>query len=165
MKATEIIQSKIFKSFQEFDPVLDQWTQAGEKLVFTNGCFDLVHRGHIDSLAKAAAFGDRLIVGLNADVSVKLLKGENRPLIDEQSRAILMASLLMVDAVVIFNEETPYELIQSIQPDVLVKGSEYQIEEIAGFDIVLAKGGRVERIDLTEGFSTSDLIQKIKDKF
>jgi rfaE bifunctional protein nucleotidyltransferase chain/domain len=165
MKATDIIQSKIFENSLEFIPVLDKWKQAGDVLVFTNGCFDLVHRGHIDSLTKAADFGNRLIVGLNSDISVKLLKGENRPLIDQQSRAILLASLLMVDAVVMFDEETPYELIRSIQPDVLVKGSEYQVEEIAGFDIVLAKGGRVERIDLTEGFSTSDLIQKIKDKF
>ena len=134
-------------------------------MVFTNGCFDLVHRGHIDSLVKAAELGDRLIVGLNSDQSVKLLKGEKRPLVDQQSRAVLLASLLMVDAVVLFDEETPYDLIRSIQPDVLVKGSEYQIEEIAGSDIVLASGGRVERIDLTEGFSTSDLIQKIKERY
>ena len=132
-------------------------------MVFTNGCFDLVHRGHIDSLAKAAEFGDRLIVGLNSDVSVKLLKGENRPLIDQQSRAILLASLLMVDAVILFDEETPYEMIKSIVPDILVKGAEYKTEEIAGFNIVLASGGKVERIELTEGFSTTDLIQKIKD--
>ena len=161
----EIIQSRIFENAQALDTVLARWKQAGNRIVFTNGCFDLLHRGHIDSLAKAAGMGDRLIVGLNSDVSVKLLKGENRPLIDQQSRAILLASLLMVDAVVLFDEETPYELIRAIQPDVLVKGSEYQVEEIAGFDIVLAAGGKVERIDLTEGFSTSDLIQKIKDKF
>jgi len=165
MKATQIIQSKIFENPRAFEPLLQQWKRTGDAVVFTNGCFDLVHRGHIDSLAKAAALGDRLIVGLNSDVSVKLLKGENRPLIDQQSRAILLASLLMVDAVVLFDEETPYELIRSIQPDVLVKGTEYEVEEIAGYDIVLAAGGRVERIDLTEGFSTSELIQKIKEKF
>lgn len=165
MTLTEIIQTKIFTEVQLFIPVLNRWKQAGESVVFTNGCFDLVHRGHIDSLAKAAEFGDRLVVGLNSDLSVKLLKGENRPLIDQQSRAILLASLLMVDAVVLFDEETPYELIQNVVPDVLVKGSEYQIEEIAGSDIVLASGGKVERIELTEGFSTSDLIQRIKDKY
>jgi len=165
MTPTEIIHSKIFESAASFIPVLNQWKLAGEKVVFTNGCFDLVHRGHIDSLAKAAALGDRLIVGLNSDVSVKLLKGESRPLIDQQSRAILLASLLMVDAVILFDDETPYELIRSIIPDVLVKGTEYQVEEIAGFDVVLASGGRVERIELTEGFSTSDLIRKIKDTF
>ena len=165
MKAIDIIQSKIFDNAQALEPVLNQWRQSGQEVVFTNGCFDLVHRGHIDSLAKAAAIGDRLIVGLNSDASVKLLKGQNRPLIDQQSRAILLASLLMVDAVVIFDEVTPYELIRSIQPQVLAKGSEYQMEEIAGFDIVLASGGRVERIDLTKGFSTTELIQKIKDNF
>ena len=165
MTPTEIIQSKIFENALAFIPVLNRWKQDGSKMVFTNGCFDLIHRGHIDSLAKAATLGNRLIVGLNSDSSVKLLKGENRPLIDQQSRAVLLASLLMVDAVVIFDEETPYELIRNIQPDVLVKGTEYQIEEIAGSDIVLAKGGTVERIDLTEGFSTSELIVKIKDKF
>ena len=165
MKATEIIQSKIFESAQALDPVLARWNKAGNGIVFTNGCFDLVHRGHIDSLAKAAELGERLIVGLNSDVSVKILKGQNRPLVDQQSRAVLLASLLMVDAVVLFDDETPYELIRSIQPNVLVKGSEYQVEEIAGYDIVLASGGRVERIDLTEGFSTSDLIQKINGQF
>lgn len=161
MTFTEIIQTKIFTDKHQFVSSLSRWKQAGETVVFTNGCFDLLHRGHIDSLAKAADLGDRLVVGLNSDVSVKLLKGENRPLINQQSRAILLASLLMVDAVVLFDEETPYELIRSIVPDVLVKGAEYQIEEIAGFDIVLAAGGKVERIELTDGFSTTDLIQKI----
>ena len=161
MDVSKIIQSKIFENFQDFKPVLNQWQKSGQSIVFTNGCFDLVHRGHIDSLVKAATFGDWLIVGLNSDVSVRLLKGKKRPLIDEQSRAVMLASLLMVDAVILFQEETPYELIKSILPDVLVKGAEYRIEEIAGFDVVLASGGRVERIDLTEGFSTSDLIQKI----
>lgn len=162
MTPLEIIQSRIFENANAFSPLLQQWKQAGQSVVFTNGCFDLVHRGHVDSLAKAAGLGNRLVVGLNSDRSVKLLKGENRPLVDQHSRAILLASLLMVDAVVLFEEETPYELIRSIQPHVLVKGSEYQVEEIAGYDIVLASGGRVERIDLTDGFSTSDLIQKIK---
>lgn len=165
MKPIESIQSKIFENTELFNPVLAQWKQAGETIVFTNGCFDLVHRGHIDSLAKAAEFGDKLIVGLNSDVSVKLLKGENRPLVDQQSRAVLLASMMMVDAVIMFDEETPYELIKCLVPDILVKGSEYKLEEIAGYDIVLAAGGRVERIELTEGFSTSDIIQKIKNKF
>ena len=163
MTPSEIIQSKIYTDVRSFALVLKEWKQAGDKVVFTNGCFDLVHRGHIDSLAKAAEFGDRLIVGLNSDVSVKLLKGENRPLIDQHSRAILLASLLMVDAVILFDEETPYEMIKSIVPDILVKGAEYKTEEIAGYDVVLASGGKVERIELTEGFSTTNLIQKIKD--
>ena len=165
MTPIEIIHSKIYKSAVSFLTLMNHWKLSGERVVFTNGCFDLVHRGHIDSLAKAAAFGDRLVVGLNSDVSVKLLKGETRPLIDQQSRAIVLAALLMVDAIILFDEETPYELIRSIVPDVLVKGTEYQLEEIAGFDVVLANGGRVERIELTEGFSTTDLIQKIKNNY
>jgi D-beta-D-heptose 7-phosphate kinase/D-beta-D-heptose 1-phosphate adenosyltransferase len=165
MTPTEIISNKIFESAASLLPVLNQCKLSGDCVVFTNGCFDLVHRGHIDSLAKAAALGNRLVVGLNSDVSVKMLKGENRPLIDQQSRSTVLAALLMVDAVILFDEETPYELIQSIVPDVLVKGTEYQIEEIAGFDVVLANGGRVERIELTEGFSTTDLIQKIKNSY
>lgn len=165
MRPAEIIQSKIFESAPDFLPVLKQWRQSGDSVVFTNGCFDLVHRGHIDSLAKAAEFGDRLIVGLNSDASVRLLKGENRPLVDQQSRAVLLASMLMVDAVILFDEETPYNLIKSLLPDVLVKGNEYKLEEIAGYDIVLASGGKVERIELTEGFSTSDIIRKIESKF
>lgn len=164
MTPTEIIQAKIFRNANELNPVLNHWKQEGCVVVFTNGCFDLVHRGHIDSLAKAAELGDRLIVGLNSDISVRLLKGETRPLIDQQSRAFLIASLLMVDAVILFDEETPYQLIKSIGPDVLAKGSEYAIEEIAGYDIVLASGGRVERIGLTEGFSTTDIIRKIKSE-
>lgn len=164
MTPSQLIQSKIFDSKQTFIPLLSKWRQAGHTVVFTNGCFDLMHRGHIDSLVKAAAFGDKLVVGLNSDTSVKFLKGKNRPLIDQQSRAIMLASLIMVDAVVIFEEETPYELIKHILPDVLVKGSEYLLEEIAGYDIVLAEGGKVERIDLTEGFSTSALIDKIKNE-
>jgi len=163
MEPTEIIQSKIFENFQDFKPLLDEWREAGYTIVFSNGCFDLVHRGHIDSLAKAAELGDRLIVGLNSDTSVTLLKGISRPLIDQQSRTILLASLLMVDAVIIFDEETPYELIKAIKPDILAKGSEYKLEEIAGYDIVLANGGKVERIELTEGFSTTDIIHKIKN--
>ena len=165
MKVSEIIQAKIIENIQDLLLLVNKWKQAGETLVFTNGCFDLVHRGHIDSLSKAADFGDRLLLGLNSDVSVRLLKGENRPLIDQQSRAILLASLLMVDAVILFDEETPYELIKAIVPDVLVKGAEYKTEEIAGFDVVLASGGRVERIELTEGFSTTDLISRIKEIF
>lgn len=165
MKPTEILQSKLFTDAGQIIPLRNQWKKAGETVVFTNGCFDLVHRGHIDSLSKAAALGTKLIVGLNSDVSVKLLKGENRPLIDQQSRAILLAAMFMVDAVVLFDEETPYELISNIIPDVLVKGAEYQIEEIAGFDVVLASGGKVERIELTDGFSTTDLVQKIKNNY
>ena len=164
MTPTQTIQSRIFENAEAFSAVLGTWKLANDSIVFTNGCFDLIHRGHIDSLAKAAELGDRLVVGLNSDTSVKFLKGKDRPLIDQQSRAILLASLRMVDAVIIFDEQTPYELIKSIVPDVLVKGAEYQMEEIAGYDIVLAAGGRIERVELTEGFSTSSLIEKIKNQ-
>ena len=165
MTPNEIIHSKIYTDARQLIPLRNQWKHSGEIVVFTNGCFDLVHRGHIDSLAKAAGLGTKLIIGLNSDASVKILKGENRPLIDQQSRAILLAAMFMVDAVIVFDEETPYQLIGKIVPDVLVKGADYQTEEIAGFDIVLAAGGSVERIELTEGFSTTDLIQKIKENY
>lgn len=165
MQASDIILSKIFLQTGDFLQRREQWKQSGEIVVFTNGCFDLVHRGHIDSLAKSADLGTRLVVGLNSDRSVKQLKGENRPLIDQQSRAILLAALFFVDAVVLFDDETPYELIRSILPDVLVKGADYSLEEISGYDIVLASGGKVERMELTEGFSTSELIRKIKTSY
>jgi rfaE bifunctional protein nucleotidyltransferase chain/domain len=164
MDHSKLIQSKIFKGVSALMPVLNDWRESGNRIVFTNGCFDLIHRGHVDSLTKAAGLGDRLIVGLNADVSVRQLKGSDRPLNDEQSRATILAAFQMVDAVILFEEETPYELIRSIVPDILVKGAEYQLEEIAGHDVVLAAGGRVERIGLTAGYSTSDLIKKIKDR-
>jgi rfaE bifunctional protein nucleotidyltransferase chain/domain len=159
--SSETISSKIFESAENIETLLKTWRKAGETVVFTNGCFDLVHRGHINSLVKAAAFGDRLIVGLNTDSSVKRLKGSKRPIIAHESRAFLLASLMMVDAVVLFDEETPYELIRIIQPDVLVKGDDYSVENISGADLVLSTGGRIERIKLTEGFSTSQLIERI----
>ncbi|HBL74420.1 MAG: hypothetical protein A2W90_20065 [Bacteroidetes bacterium GWF2_42_66] len=164
MNSEQVIKSKISPSFPAFFETLKSWKTQNYKLVFTNGCFDILHRGHADSLVKSASFGNKLIVGLNSDASVKMLKGSGRPVFDQQSRAYLLASLQMVDAVIIFDEETPYELIKQIQPDVLVKGSEYQLEEIAGYDIVLAKGGTVERIELTPGFSTSEIIRKIKNE-
>ncbi|WP_208111751.1 D-glycero-beta-D-manno-heptose 1-phosphate adenylyltransferase [Sunxiuqinia elliptica] len=157
------LTAKIYPSCDAFFNTLKMWKTSNQKLVFTNGCFDLLHRGHIDSLLKSAALGDKLIVGLNTDRSVKQLKGSKRPLMDEQARALMLAALQMVDAVILFDEETPYDLIKFVQPDVLVKGNEYAIEEIAGYDIVLARGGTVETIELTKGYSTSALIQQIKD--
>lgn len=157
------ISAKIYPSFEAFFEKLKTWKTSNYKLVFTNGCFDLLHRGHVDSLTKAARLGDKLIVGLNTDPSVSLLKGANRPIMDEQSRALLIAAMQMIDAVVMFNDETPYNLIKAIQPNVLVKGSEYTIEEIAGHDLVLARGGSVETIEMTKGISTSTLIKKIKN--
>ena len=160
----EAIKDKIFQSFEEFSGLLNEWQKEKLKLVFTNGCFDILHRGHADSLVKAAVLGDKLIVGLNSDSSVRILKGEHRPVFGQEARSFLLASLQMVDAVVIFEEETPYQLIQNIQPDVLVKGSEYKLEEIAGHDIVLAKGGSVERVELTPGFASSEIIRRILEE-
>ena len=134
-----------------------------KKVVFTNGVFDLMHLGHIDYLSKAKDCGKILIVGMNSDASVKLLnKGPQRPLQDQVSRASILAALEFVDYVVVFDEETPYELIQVVQPDVLVKGADYKVEDIAGHDIVLRRGGEVKLIELVEGYSTSSLEKKIK---
>ena len=142
--------------------VVAKWLAEGEKVVFTNGCFDIVHRGHIDYLSKAKDKGSKLILGLNTDASVKRLKGPQRPVVDEQSRAILMASLQFIDLVVFFDEDTPYELIKILQPDILVKGSDYKAEDIVGYDIIMAKGGKVETIDFVPGFSTTSIVDKIK---
>ncbi|MCG8391387.1 MAG: D-glycero-beta-D-manno-heptose 1-phosphate adenylyltransferase [Cytophagales bacterium] len=138
------------------------WHSDREKVVFTNGCFDIVHVGHVDYLEKARHLGDRLIVGLNTDDSVRTLKGKDRPINDEISRARVLAALTFVDAVVLFSEDTPYELIKELTPDILVKGSDYLAENIVGADIVISNGGKVETIELVSGFSTSNIISKIK---
>ena len=156
-------QSKIFATFDDFSNTLKHWKSAGETIVFTNGCFDIMHHGHVDSLHKSAALGTKLVVGLNSDASVALLKGKNRPVLLQESRAALLAAFAFVDAVVIFDEETPARLIAQIIPDVLVKGKQYEIHEIAGHDTVLAHGGRVETLDLVQGISTSAIIEKIKN--
>jgi len=133
----------------------------GKTIVFTNGCFDILHQGHIASLSQAAVEADFLVVGVNADESVRKLKGPHRPINDQQSRALLLASLLMVDAVIIFEEDTPLNLINALNPDVLVKGGDYTIDQIVGAREVLARGGRVVINPLVPGFSTSGLIEKI----
>lgn len=150
----KIIDTKQLSALQE------QWNSEGKKIVFTNGCFDIVHRGHVEYLAKAAQFGDLMVVGLNADASVSRLKGANRPVQDQQARAIVLASMSFVDAVVFFDQDTPYELIKAVQPDYLVKGADYNPEDIVGYDIVMAKGGEVKTIELVKGYSTSAVIQK-----
>lgn len=157
------IQSKIFSGYNSFSKLLEVWKASGEVIVFTNGCFDIVHHGHVDSLLQAAGFGTRLVVGLNSDASVRALKGKGRPVLDVQSRAVVLAAFAFVDAVVVFEEETPAEIIAQIVPDVLVKGEEYALEEIAGHDTVLSHGGKVERLKLVKGISTSELIKRIKN--
>ncbi|MBN2635976.1 MAG: adenylyltransferase/cytidyltransferase family protein [Prolixibacteraceae bacterium] len=157
------INKKIFTDFHSFEKTLIKWKEDNETLVFTNGCFDIIHHGHVDSLLKCATLGTKLIVGLNSDVSVKILKGEDRPIVDEKGRAKVLAAFEFVDAVVIFNEETPAELIAKIIPQVLVKGKQYEIHEIAGHDTVLENGGKVVTLELVPGISTSDIIQKVKN--
>ena len=141
---------------------LARWQFLGKKIVFTNGVFDILHRGHIEYLSEARKQGDILVVGLNTDASVKRLKGLSRPVNDEKSRIIMLSALCSVDYIVLFEEDTPLELIRQIRPAVLVKGNDYNIEEIAGYDVLQSYGGQVITIPLTEGFSTTSLIEKIK---
>jgi rfaE bifunctional protein nucleotidyltransferase chain/domain len=157
------ILAKIHTSNQTLAQLVKQWQHEGKKVVFTNGCFDLLHRGHVDYLAKAADCGNKLIIGVNTDASVSTLKGPNRPIQDQQSRLQILASLQCVDAVILFDEQTPYNLIKTIEPDVLVKGSDYEPQNIVGYDVVIAKGGEVKTIDFIPGFSTSDIERKIKN--
>ena len=164
MKNFDIIQKKILNP-ESLSATLTLWRFQQKKIVFTNGCFDLLHLGHIDYLSKAKDCGDVLVVGVNTDRSVKMLgKGSNRPITDENARSILIAALHFVDAVVLFDEETPYELIKTVQPDVLVKGSDYQPEEIVGNDIVRRKGGTIMTIDFLQGYSTTEIVNKINAK-
>ena len=164
MKKLEIIQSKILKDHEELKRWLAYWNFKDQKVVFTNGCFDILHRGHIDYLARAADKGDVLIVGLNTDDSVRRIKGDGRPVQDEESRALVMASIHFVNAVVLFDEDTPENLIKMVQPDVLVKGSDYKAEDIVGYEVVTAKGGDVVTIDFLEGYSTTGILNRIRER-
>lgn len=138
------------------------WQEAGETVVFTNGCFDLLHAGHIELLSRARQLGDRLVVGLNSDGSVTRLKGAPRPLQTQEHRALILEALRMVDAVVIFSEDTPLQLIARLRPDVLVKGEDYAAEAIVGADLVQAYGGRVARVTLVQGVSTTAILKRIQ---
>ena len=141
---------------------LKTWREKNKKIVFTNGCFDIIHPGHIDYLSQARDLGDILVVGLNTDQSVKRLnKGSNRPINDERTRAYVLAGLASVDLIVFFDEQTPYNLIKLLQPNVLVKGKDYEVEKIIGFDILKENGGEVITIPFLDGYSTSSLIKKI----
>jgi rfaE bifunctional protein nucleotidyltransferase chain/domain len=143
---------------------LSEWKSEGKKVVFTNGVFDLLHIGHITYMTKAAELGDKLIIGLNSDASVKRIKGEDRPVNDQNSRAMLLAALFFVDAVVVFEEDTPQQLITTLLPDILVKGADYTIENIVGAKEVMANGGEVKTINFVDGYSSTSIIQKIKDR-
>ena len=162
MKALHLIQNKII-TIAQIPAMRERWAFKKEKVVFTNGCFDILHQGHVDYLSKASDLGTKLIVGVNTDQSVKRLgKDKNRPIQDEYSRALIIATLHFVDAVILFDEDTPLELIRLVQPKVLVKGSDYKVNEIVGHEVVMANGGEVLTIDFLEGFSTTKIIQKAR---
>lgn len=159
------LNKKLYNKLQTVEQLKSTLTIVNfrsQKIVFTNGVFDILHTGHVDYLSKARDLGHFLVLGLNTDASVKRLnKGPERPINNEKARATVLGALECVDAIVLFDEETPYDLIKAIQPDVLVKGSDYEIEKIVGYDIVKAKGGEVITIDLSQGFSTTNIIKKI----
>ncbi|MEO8085280.1 MAG: D-glycero-beta-D-manno-heptose 1-phosphate adenylyltransferase [Bacteroidota bacterium] len=162
MTSLEKIKNKIYTP-ESLRLKLGEWRFRDRKIVFTNGCFDLLHLGHIDYLGKAADLGDMLIIGVNTDQSVQKLKGQNRPINNEEQRTHLLASLLFVDAVILFDEETPFDLIKIIQPDVLVKGGDYTPDKVVGADLVTANGGFVHIIPLLAGYSTTLTEEKIKN--
>jgi D-glycero-beta-D-manno-heptose 1-phosphate adenylyltransferase len=160
MKRADTLPAKIM-NWDEATKRMSQWRLLGKKVAFTNGCFDILHRGHIASLSDAAKEADFLIVAINSDESTKRLKGPTRPINDEQSRALVMASLAMVDGVVIFDQDTPLEIIQQLKPDVLVKGGDYTIDQIVGAKEVQEFGGRVVINPIVEGFSTTAIAEKL----
>ncbi len=165
MSKLDLIRKKIFNSADPaYNQMLNIWRFQGRKIVFTNGCFDILHLGHVDYLSKARDLGNILIVGLNTDLSVSKIKGDTRPIQDEMSRAMVLASLSFVDFVVFFGDDTPYNLIQLTQPDVLVKGADYKPEDIVGYDIVKSKGGEIVTIEFLEGYSTTAIENKIIGK-
>ena len=163
MNRSDLIPEKIL-TIEQVVQKAAQWRLLGKRISFTNGVFDILHQGHIFSLSQAAKEADFLIVGLNSDASVKRLKGETRPVNNQESRALILASLIMVDAVVLFEEDTPLELIKAVMPDVLVKGGDYTAEQIAGAKEVMSNGGRVIINPILEGFSTTSIIEQMKSR-
>ncbi len=145
--------------------IVNQWKSEGKKVVFTNGCFDILHLGHVDYLEKASQLGQKLVVGLNTDASIKRIKGPQRPITDQISRSRVMASLGFVDMVVLFDSETPLALIEALLPDVLVKGNDYTLDKIVGADVVILNKGEVKTVELVDGYSTTSIIQKIKNNY
>lgn len=161
MKSVQPIPSRIY-NLPELEREVRRWRIKDKKIVFTNGVFDILHEGHIASLSEAASHGNILIVGVNSDASVKRLKGPLRPVNNENARALLLASLVMVDAVILFEEDTPLNLIKAVMPDVLVKGGDYTVEQIAGAKEVIANGGEVILAQIVEGVSTTAIIEKMR---
>ncbi|HRP58222.1 D-glycero-beta-D-manno-heptose 1-phosphate adenylyltransferase [Agriterribacter sp.] len=162
MKYPALTHNKIL-TFNGMQHQVKRWRLLDKTIAFTNGCFDILHQGHLEILSQAAASGDILVVGINTDASVKKLKGKNRPVNNESFRAQMLAALAMVDAVVLFDEKTPLELIRLIEPDTLIKGGDYAIEQIVGAEDVIKNGGEVKIIPLVKGYSTTALIQKIRE--
>jgi len=160
MRNSDVIEKKIYEPIALEEQIF-RWKFLGQKIAFTNGCFDILHKGHIASLSQAAKEADVLVVGLNSDASTKRLKGEGRPVNNEQARATIMASLVIVDAVILFDEDTPLELIKKVMPDVIVKGGDYTIDQIVGAKEVMAHGGRVVINPIVEGYSTTGILGKI----
>ncbi len=148
-------------STDEFISRISEWKENDLMVVFTNGCFDILHLGHVDYLEKASNFGDKLVIGLNSDRSVGILKGAGRPINDQQARSRVLAALEFVDLVTLFDEDTPYGLIDRSKPDVLVKGGDYRQQDIVGADAVVANGGLIKTIPIVKGYSTSEIISKI----
>jgi len=161
MNNLNTLKNKIISSELIADKV-NIWKNNNQKIVFTNGCFDIIHLGHIELLAKSADLGDKLIIGINSDSSIKALKGETRPILGENSRAIIIAALNFVDAVVVFNERTPIEIIKKIQPEIIVKGGDYKENDVVGKDFISQYGGKVIILPLTKGFSTTSVLNKIE---
>ena len=162
-KALEILNSKILDKERLLVKLTD-WKKENKKIVFTNGCFDLIHLGHIEVIARSADLGDILIIGVNTDNSIKRLKGPNRPIVEEISRAKQLAALEFVDAVVFFDQDTPIDLIKVINPNVITKGGDYNSNQVIGNDIVTQNDGEVVIIPLTQGYSTTSILEKIKDE-
>ena len=161
-EALKKINNKIF-DLQLLVKKIEKWRSENKKIVFTNGCFDLIHLGHIEILARSSDFGDKLIIGVNSDLSIKKLKGENRPIIEESSRIRQLSALEFVDAVVLFDEETPIKLIETIKPDIITKGGDYTAKNVVGNEVVSQKNGEVVIFHLTQGFSTTSILNKIKN--
>jgi len=160
VKRTEVLKQKMM-TWDQIAQQSEQWHKNGMKVVFTNGCFDILHYGHIDLLSGAADLGDHLVIGLNSDSSVRTLKGPDRPVNDENTRAIILAAMEFVSAVVVFDNPTPLELIQVVKPDILVKGGDYDVRSVVGYDFLSENGGEVRILPFVEGYSTTSLIKKI----
>ena len=157
------LKAKIF-NIKDLSKIINEWRLNGDKIVFTNGCFDLIHLGHLEILARSADLGDKLIVGINSDLSIKKIKGNSRPIIEEDSRAKQLAAIEFIDAVILFNEDTPYDLINVLKPDVLTKGGDYKKNDIVGNQLINKEHGKVVIIPLTQGYSTTSILEKIKNE-